>query len=82
MNKPIIAIVAAMWIASSDSVEEYERFVEESTGKVLVMVMHAKQTTNPWGVYKNGAGFGEYITKEQAKTAAEKLVKDNDEHYK
>ncbi len=62
------------WISSSDGVEEYERLVQESDGKILIELMHAKETQNPWGIYKNGAGYGRYATKEQARAAAEKML--------
>ena len=62
------------WISGEDFVEEYDRLVRDADGKILIMIMHAKGTTNEWGVFQNGAGRGDYLTQEQAKTAAEAIA--------
>lgn len=64
------------WVHVEDGVEDYDRCVRDSDGRVLVEVMHATHNASgTFGVFENGAGRGDYLTREQAKRAAGDVVR-------
>lgn len=47
--------------------EEYDRCVRNSDGRILIVVMHAKDSpSDPFGVYKDGASYGDFETRNAA----------------
>lgn len=69
----LIPATPTHWVRADDPgcCEEYDRCVRDSDGRILVEVMHATNDASaPFGVFENGAGRGDYLTREQAKRAA------------
>ncbi len=63
------------WVADNDFLESYLRFVNESDGRILIELMHPRSNPGaPWGVYRNGDGYGDFSTMDQAKVFAEKKI--------
>lgn len=61
------------WIHTVESIETYDRCVRDADGKVIIIVMHAtSRDTDTYEVFEDGAGYGEYLTRNQAKLAAAK----------
>jgi hypothetical protein len=62
--------VKTHWVSAEDVAEEYDRCVRDLDGRVIAESMHAKATpSGTWDIFENGAGYGEYATREQAKAA-------------
>lgn len=80
-NKPqqrpqVVASAHWKFTKANGCCEEYDRCIDDNTGRVIIEVMHGATSwdgpdpSDPFGVYENGAGFGEYLTRDKAKTAA------------
>jgi hypothetical protein len=58
-----------------DDARPEEKFlVRDTDDKVMVSVWQGYSRSSPWCVFKNGAGYGKYLSEESARKKAESLV--------
>lgn len=55
------------WVHTVDIIETFDRCVDDKTGRVIMETMHETDNpADPFGIYENGASYGEFMTKQQA----------------
>jgi hypothetical protein len=53
---------------------ETRLLVRDSDGRIMIELLHGQGPNEPWGVYKDGAGYGDYLTEDQAKAKGQQLI--------
>jgi hypothetical protein len=70
------ALEALEWVATPQyGGGETRKLVRKSDGRILIDILHGRGPGDPWQVFQNGAGRGDYLTEEQAKRRGEMLAK-------